>query len=94
MMKGNFTGKGKASRMWIACARRCGRESAAVPVPIDDAILRDYLTDALSPEESARVEKAASRGFRRASEPNLRKSARTGPTGSFTRSEPFGTWRG
>jgi hypothetical protein len=35
-----------------------GRESAPVPVPIDDAILRDYLTDALSSEESARVEKA------------------------------------
>ena len=29
-----------------------------MPVPIDDAILRDYLADALSPEESARVEKA------------------------------------
>jgi hypothetical protein len=29
-----------------------------VPAPIDEAILRDYLSDALSPEESARVEKA------------------------------------
>ncbi len=35
-----------------------GRESAPTPVPIDDVILRDYLADALTPEESARVEKA------------------------------------
>jgi hypothetical protein len=28
------------------------------PAPIDAALLRDYLADALSPEESARVEKA------------------------------------
>jgi hypothetical protein len=28
------------------------------PAPIDDSLLRDYLTDALTPEDSARVEKA------------------------------------
>ncbi len=28
------------------------------PTPIDDVMLRDYLADALAPEESARVEKA------------------------------------
>ena len=28
------------------------------PAPIDEALLRDYLADALSPEDSARVEKA------------------------------------
>jgi hypothetical protein len=57
MMKGNFTGQGKGKQD-VDRAHGGGRESAAVPVPIDDAILRDYLTDALSPEESARVEKA------------------------------------
>ena len=31
---------------------------AGAPAPIDDAVLRDYLADALSPENSARVEKA------------------------------------
>src|SRR5271165_4552496 len=35
-----------------------GPVPAPVPPPIDDAILRDYLVDALTPEESARVEKA------------------------------------
>jgi len=38
-----------------------GRErnpSVAVPVPIDEAVLRNYLADALPPEELARVEKA------------------------------------
>jgi hypothetical protein len=34
------------------------RAPAGVPAPIDDAMLRDYLADALSPENSARVEKA------------------------------------
>ncbi len=38
--------------------RARGPAPAPVPPPIDDAILRDYLVDALSPEESARVEKA------------------------------------
>ena len=35
-----------------------GASRPPIPVPIDDVILRDYLADALSPEESARVEKA------------------------------------
>jgi hypothetical protein len=35
-----------------------GHPTEPVPAPIDDAILRDYLVDALTPEESARVEKA------------------------------------
>jgi hypothetical protein len=34
------------------------REPAAAPPPIDDALLRDYLADALPVGESARVEKA------------------------------------
>ena len=34
------------------------REPAAPPAPIDDTLLRNYLADALSPEDSARVEKA------------------------------------
>ncbi len=34
------------------------REPAAPPAPIDDSLLRNYLADALSPEDSARVEKA------------------------------------
>jgi hypothetical protein len=37
--------------------RRTPRQPAAEP-PIDDATLRDYLVDLLSPGESARVEKA------------------------------------
>jgi hypothetical protein len=57
MVMGNFAGKGKSKKDGDR-SHGGGRESAAVPVPIDDAVLRDYLTDALSPEESARVEKA------------------------------------
>ncbi len=34
------------------------RAPAGAPAPIDDAMLREYLADALSPENSARVEKA------------------------------------
>ncbi|HZW32941.1 MAG TPA: hypothetical protein VFF52_19655 [Isosphaeraceae bacterium] len=34
------------------------RAPAGPPAPIDDAVLRNYLADALSPEDSARVEKA------------------------------------
>ena len=34
------------------------REPAGAPAPIDDSRLRDYLADALTPEDSARVEKA------------------------------------
>jgi hypothetical protein len=39
-------------------ARGRGPAPQAPPPPIDAAILRDYLVDALTPEESARVEKA------------------------------------
>jgi hypothetical protein len=49
--------KGDADRDGGAHGR--GRESAPVPGPIDDAMLRDYLVDALAPEESARVENLA-----------------------------------
>jgi hypothetical protein len=38
--------------------RNHGSGHPSVPVPIDDSVLRDYLTDALPPETSARVEKA------------------------------------
>jgi hypothetical protein len=39
--------------------RRAGRDrEPAVPPPIDELMLRNYLADALCPEESARVEKA------------------------------------
>lgn len=34
------------------------RAPVGTPAPIDDAMLREYLADALSPENSARVEKA------------------------------------
>jgi hypothetical protein len=34
------------------------RDPAGAPSPIDDSLLRDYLADALAPEDSARVEKA------------------------------------
>src|SRR5919202_133306 len=34
------------------------REPAGASAPIDDSMLRDYLADALTPEASARVEKA------------------------------------
>jgi hypothetical protein len=59
-MRGDVAGKGKSkddAERAIGVHGR-GREAAPIPVPIDDTILRDYLTDALSPEESARVEKA------------------------------------
>jgi hypothetical protein len=59
-MRGDVAGKGKSkddAERAVGTHGR-GRESAPIPVPIDDAILREYLTDALSPEESARVEKA------------------------------------
>jgi hypothetical protein len=46
-----------------AAARRPGGDrdrghGDRAPGPIDDAMLREYLTDALGPEDSARVEKA------------------------------------
>ena len=59
------------------------------PAPIDDAMLLDYLTDALCPEDSARVEKALrdSAELRAGS----RTSARTAPTTSSTPWVPSGT---
>jgi hypothetical protein len=52
--------KGKPEPNAAADQRVRGRGPSpeAVPAPIDDAILRDYLVDALTPEDSARVEKA------------------------------------
>src|SRR5271169_1220523 len=57
-MRGDVAGKGKGKGDAERAVGTHGRARESVPVPIDDAILRDYLTDALSPEESARVEKA------------------------------------
>ena len=60
MMKGDVKGKGRArfrSRRADPRSRRREHRDRA-PAPIDDALLRDYLADALTPEESARVEKA------------------------------------
>src|SRR6516164_1085464 len=55
---GGDKGKLKHAQDHAAAERGRGRDHAAVPAPIDDAALRDYLVDALCPEESARVEKA------------------------------------
>jgi hypothetical protein len=55
-MRGDATGKGKGKDDAARAAGAHGHPREAVP--IDDVILRDYLADALSPEESARVEKA------------------------------------
>jgi hypothetical protein len=59
-MRGDATGKATdrqvAQEATGATSRR--RDSTATPAPIDDLTLRDYLADALAPEESARVEKA------------------------------------
>jgi len=59
-MRGNGGEKGKIKHDLdhAAAERGRGRDHAMVPAPIDDAALRNYLVDALSPEESARVEKA------------------------------------
>jgi len=59
-MRGDITDKGsdKQPADRAAGQRPRGRESTAIPAPIDDVILRDYLADALAPEQSARVEKA------------------------------------
>ena len=59
-MRGDVLGKGKskdnAERTDGTHGR--GRELPPAPAPIDDVMLRNYLVDALCPEESARVEKA------------------------------------
>lgn len=41
-----------------AAARRHPGDRGPAPGPIDDALLRNYLADALGAEDSARVEKA------------------------------------
>jgi hypothetical protein len=51
-------GKGKHDADHAAASRNRGREPSSAPPPIDDTMLRDYLTDALASEDSARVEKA------------------------------------
>ena len=57
-MRSDVTGKGKPDSDRAGAPRSRGREPAAAPAPIDEVLLRDYLTDALAAEESARVEKA------------------------------------
>src|SRR5215471_15159377 len=66
-MKGNVPGKGKSDPDQGARTGQRGqggpdrdreREPAGKPALIDDSLLRDYLADALTPELSARVEKA------------------------------------
>jgi hypothetical protein len=57
-MRGDVKGKGKHTSDRANEPRGHGREPAAAPAPIDDMVLRDYLADALAPEQSARVEKA------------------------------------
>jgi hypothetical protein len=59
-MKGNAGDKGKVKQNLdhAAVERGRGRDHAMASAPIDDAALRDYLVDALSSEDSARVEKA------------------------------------
>jgi hypothetical protein len=55
---GNDKGKAKLDPDHGAPDRGRSRDHAVTPVPIDDTILRNYLADALTSEESARVEKA------------------------------------
>ena len=59
-MKGNVGDKGKLKHDHdhAAADGGRGRDHPAALAPIDDTVLRDYLADALSPEQSARVEKA------------------------------------
>jgi hypothetical protein len=55
-MTGDFPGKGPHGPGGHDHERH--PTPAGTPAPIDDALLRDYLADALAPEASARVEKA------------------------------------
>ncbi len=59
-MRGNGNEKGKAKHDpdHAAPDRGRGRDHTVALAPIDDALLRNYLADALSSEDSARVEKA------------------------------------
>jgi hypothetical protein len=60
MARGDGSGKGrdKLPAERALGSRDRGHDRPAVVAPIDDVILRNYLADALVPEESARVEKA------------------------------------
>ena len=57
-MKSDVTGKGKPDSDCAGEPLSRGHEPTAVLAPIDDALLRNYLADALTAEVSARVEKA------------------------------------
>jgi hypothetical protein len=61
-MRGDVKGKGKLNaRLDRALSPQGGRLASKLPdspAPIDDAMLRDYLSDVLTAETSARVEKA------------------------------------
>jgi hypothetical protein len=57
-MKGEAKDKGRPDVDRAADPRGRRREPDGAPAPIDDAMLRDYLADALAAEQSARVEKA------------------------------------
>ncbi len=78
-MKGEAKDKGRPDVDRVADPRGRRREPDGAPAPIDDAMLRDYLADALAAEQSARVEKAL-RGARPAPRP-----ARERPTESGRR---------
>ena len=91
MMKGNFTGKGRGKQD-ADRAHGGGRESAAVPVPIDDC-------DSARLPDRLRWHRKSQPGWKRLCAippsfvPNSRKSARTAPTGSSTPWERSGTGR-
>ena len=57
-MRSNVMGKGEPDRDRAGATRRTRGEPGAALAPIDDELLRAYLTDSLAAEESARVEKA------------------------------------
>src|SRR5262245_9554863 len=57
-MKGDSKGKGKRTLGDAAAPLGRARKPGTEAAPIDDVMLREYLLDALSPEVSARVEKA------------------------------------
>jgi hypothetical protein len=56
-MKGEISGERKCDPKRAAAVPR-SRELPVADVPIDEMLLREYLADALGPEESARVERA------------------------------------
>ncbi len=91
-MKGQIRGKDQPNSQESGSAMAQGHAHgpAAGPIAssIDDALLRDYLIDALTPAASARVEKrcASRQSFELAS----KTSARIAPTASFTPWARFG----